>query len=388
MSFFGLFQKKKEEVKKIKKVDLTEISKLAESEWNQYQVQTKEIKQQVREIENSLVGEIENHIQTLKSINVDERKEHERIKQIVKENIFYYIAHLERVIRELEKEDIEDSEKYIASIQSIMNTFQKNSLKSYEKATILIGKELEDVQISIRTASQKIGEIVQKNQPLFEKGYSIERLKEIVKELEILTQMKKNSEESIKSLEKKERDSSMEKMILEKKLKEYKESSEYAQMVEKEKEIEAKKEELTKDIFKIKEKINLKTLAKYYYGNIKKSALIRAYQDDFIKALESDASLEIVVLTKEATTKDIEEEITRIKTDLPVLKKSLERESEKQLLIFENKIRASEEGAHKIAKAIEEENKKLSKFTEKQIELTNDLNKKANELFGEIELQQ
>lgn len=190
MSWLDFFRSKKE----IRKVEFQNLNSEVEAEIGDAKRRIGSIKEKIRQRILQLNSEFEEQIGTLKSMDLKERKEHERIKFIVTENLKTYISHLQNLKDELKNLNPTDS-NYLEKINTLFENFRRASINSFQKATILIGKELENVVNSINSFSKDAERIISEDKGVFE----IEKRANILKNLLLNLEEERNNELQIKN---------------------------------------------------------------------------------------------------------------------------------------------------------------------------------------------
>ncbi|MEK6951439.1 MAG: hypothetical protein AABX29_00320 [Nanoarchaeota archaeon] len=385
MSWLDFF--KKEETKIILTIDEL-ISKL-KSEEDKLELKNKKIKEEIKQNLSLLIYDLSSQIQVLKSINLEQRREAERIKKIVLENLSFYTIHLEKLIKGLEIIDQSPkTEEYIKEIQDLFGKFKKDSHNNFEKSTILIGKELEVVQKIIKKYFENFNQIIDKNKDLFEKLILIKNLQNQISEFHNIKRIQEEIKSSIGESKKIKNNLLIEKDLLEKQYKTFLESKEYRLLFKDKEKTEKDITNLNLEVFKIKEKINLKFLLKYYHGDHKNSKLLLDYKDNFLSMLEEDKNLEIIKIVKEVLNLEIAEEIGKIKEETLRLKQQPKAGIPEKMNSFVNKINNLDLDILNMHNQIEEENKKILRFNTKQGRQLNEIKQWTKSILGEVEVKE
>ena len=390
MGFFDFLRKKKEEIKETEKeISLVELESQIKDKLNEYSGSSKDIKKSIKESVSLLISELKTGNESVKNIDLKERKENERLKLIVRENLYFYVNYVDKLIKDLEKirEDLE-TEEYIMQINSVFDNFKKNSNKSFEKSTILVGKELEKMQETIRNFFQKLNGVISENRDIFEKTRILNRTEairaDLIENRKICLELKKG----IERLESENKKLSVDKIEFEKEFDKFKTSEEYSQFLEETKKREKEKEDLEKEIFKLKERINLKGLLKYFHSDSKKSKIILGYIENFIAGLGKDADMTLAKMVNEVFKSDIKKELEQIKEANEKLREeNWEKKAGRKIEVFESEIRKTEFDISRIKEEAESERKKLIKFEERENYLLDEISKKASEILGKVKVK-
>jgi len=382
MGIFDFFRKKKAE--EIKKTSFEELLSLTKEEIKNLNEKSLNFKNEIKRDVNEFFSDINEKIPGLKAINLEKRKEEEALKKIVLQNLFSYVVFLERMIQELDKIEDEDTECYIKRIQGIFNGFIKISKMSYERATILIGKELGEVKELIKKFTKEFNEKVEQNKIVFERIKLIKDFKKTLNELEDAKIIQKKFENSIEDIKNKIIEIEKEKQLSEKDYEKYKKSEEYEYFFKEQENIKQENKIFDEKILKLKQEMNLKLLSKQFHNDLKKNKLIKNYNENFLQALKRDENLEIISIIKEANLKVNEEEIKQIRNKIS---ESIKLTENKKLLDFEDKIKKLKYELINEKEKISNEENKIKRTKEKQKQLLEQIKKKAEEIWSNIKLE-
>ena len=301
---------------------------------------------------------IEPLLQQLEKVNLENRKEEVRLKEIVLSNRTAYIGYVRGLLRELRKEinlakeqerTFENVEKFTFVIFENLNRFSVKSFNAFQKASGLIGNELKDVSDCIaefgsltkklaETDKQKLStaEFIRKN---------IEKIKEEQNETESFCDKIETKKNELKDVEEKL-------SAIEEKNKEVENSAEAR-----------KKQELLENVsmLNVKLKTNSSLITNFFsplekalkkWNWSEKNKLAESYLENPVLALENDNNLEITNI------------MGKVKED-----------------IIKNKLYIEERKKEQTFKSIEEITKeKLTSFIEEESKLKNELKKNEEEL--------
>jgi hypothetical protein len=296
-------------------------------------------------------------------INLDKKRENEKLKELVMENLSLYIAHLEKLSEDLRKLKSKEAKEYIHEMQSVFNAFSKNSATSFERATILIGKELEEIKRIIPLFVKNFNDKIKSNNYIFEKLVLIDDLKQNLKELEYLKNIKRQSNVSTKTIQTTIISLETEKQKTEKELYDFKKSKKYSEFIEEQSKLKHENKILNEDIFNLKQKIDFRLLSKHFHNHPKKSKIISEYSEDFSDTLKKDNTFEIINLIKEANQQIDEQKLKQIQEKL--VNKKIIKENE-TLSELENMPNRLEQDILNHKKDLEKEEEKITKFGEKE----------------------
>lgn len=390
MGLFDLFRRKKQEEKPADTLSLKELELKLQNEKPSLEIQSKEIKEEIVKLLLNLITDLKIKTGIIKGINLDNKKEHEKLKLIVQENLFFYSSCLEKLISGLQKISSNlELEDYASNIAFALSRFEKNSGKSFEKSTILIGKELAEVKKSISDFFQNTRQIIGKNKESLEKLKMVNQILGMIKDVDNSQKITQEIINNIENHENKKKNLHNQKLNQEQKHNETSNGEEYLKFLQERESLNNERNKLDSEIFAFKEKLNLKFLQKYCHSDEKKSLLIKAYQENFISALEADKNAELSKIAKEALSKDLNFEIIRIRQKISERKQEkFSSLAEQELITLEKNIKDLWFEIQEIEKKVEEEKKKIERFKEKAVQLIRDINEISSHVFPGIEITQ
>lgn len=385
MAFFDLFRRTKEPPIVEEPPQVVDIATALVERETLLSADEAELRVRMNSFVHTLNERLSALVRELREIDLSSRKEHERLKHVVQENLFFYISHLERLLRELpSEEEGRDLLVSTSKMNQALQTFVKNSGKSFEKSTILIGKELERAQQVMRESVQEFSDLAHAVDAFLVSRTKIERFRDIQREIAAFEEELRTLATSKLGLEKEERRVQLEKMAWEKRREEYLHSEEYENFLAHQEELRVGKEALTKNVFVLKERLNLKALLKYYYGDIQKTQLLRAYADDFLHALTEDTSLSIVPVILHASQKDYHTDFETLRIALSRLH-ALEKDrgARAKLDEFDRRIESVQSELAGLAGEIEGSIKNTTRIHEKLGLLQNELTYEGTRFLSE-----
>ncbi len=153
MGFFDLFKTRKKQQPEMSQKELFSYTKTEIKQKERERIE--EIKSRARH----LIEEIKNELPALKNINLEGYKVEEKARTIVKGNLEAFIRQLKRLensLQNLLQGNYDSLQKLANQSESLIKEFEKNTAMNFEKATFLIGKELQDVAKSIASFEKDI----------------------------------------------------------------------------------------------------------------------------------------------------------------------------------------------------------------------------------------
>ena len=304
MGIFDFFRK----LAKTDNVKEVVIEKLAFSGiggWIERKIKEIEIKE--KDVISGIEGKIENFIKEIKvkiiileNFNVWAKRESDKIKNIVADSREKYIESVEGLIERLNDLEEPKLEKFIEKINKIFFDFNKGSFKNYERATILIGKEMASIKESIKVFSKGILKTLDQNKFIID---SFKNLFIVKEKLDTITPFDKTLEginEKNSSLNKKISEKEEENRILKEKIEEIKKNTNYLEHLRNQKKIKSLKEESKKDILELKRLLDFKALANFFHINEEQMKMVKEHREDFQINFEKDNGKMIIDLLDEA----------------------------------------------------------------------------------------
>lgn len=255
-----------------------------------------------------LISETEHHVQILETINLENKKVEDKIKFIVKENLFHYIKYLKSFIETLSK--LEDK-NFLESLNRAFSDFNRKSEPAFQKATFLIGKELGDVKQSISNFFKDSKTILDENKDLNNSA--------ILKQIENKFNSVQNTEKSEKQIanrlaeiESNLKDKANAIKILENEIENARKTEKYLANLKKIEENEKSREEIKKQAIKLREIIDFKNLAGIFHTNEKKMRQIKEYNENFLSAIENDRGAGLISLLEEIKNHEASEKLREL----------------------------------------------------------------------------
>lgn len=383
MSWLDFFKRKEE--KPIKKIRFQELNSEVEAEIDGIKKRIQSARESVKERTMQLNSELEQKLRILKQIDLKERKESERIKFIVLENLKVYTSHLQNLMDNLKNLDLNDRE-YFTRMHALFENFKKNSINSFQKATILVGREIEDVVSSIRKFSADVERIMAEDKGIFESEKIGGMLKNLLTSFDAEKEREEEIKNSLHDLEKNLDWVEKKKKELEKNLEDAEKSREYSIFFEDKERRRQERERVRGEILRMKQEIDIKAMLKHFHHDRKKSDVLKEYAEEFIIALESDENGKMLEIVKEFKPEVNAKKLKELRL------KSIELKNWQETAI-ERKVREIEEGIKKmnlelaaIQEKMNEEKKKIERIEKKAEQAKDEIKKQANNLWKDIEL--
>ncbi len=384
LDFLKKLAKKEEREIKTEKIEFNNIDKWILTKEKEIEKDNQKVLDLIKDEIDKIVNNLDEKISVLENVDVDKVKFEDKVKFIVKENLEKYIKYVEKFEDDLEKLEKNNVIKLVNNINDLFSNFQKKSSLNFQKATILIGKELGAIRQSIGAFLTNIKKIINKNKDFFDKIRIFDSIKEKVAEKKKIEKLRVNINKNIEECNNKIE--SLEKEIkgIEKNIENIKKTKSYIEKNKKKDEIENIKEKFAKEIYKLREIINFKSLTNFYHSFEKEMNIIKDYKKNFRGAFENNNGKEIIQLLNESklindSLKNKINEILEIKQEIDNF--VLEKDEIEELL---EKIKKKKIEIENLNIVKTKEKKKDEKFNKNIIKITDFIKEDLNGFNVEI----
>ena len=370
------------------KIAFSEIENWIEGKRNEVKVREEKILVLVQDKTNVLIDELKGKITIAEGVDIESKKAESKINSLVEEGRKKYIEFVESFIEDLKSLEKEGFERFITEIDKIFLNFNKSSHMSYERATILIGKEMADIKDSIKSFSKDLVKIFNENKDIVDlsKIISLTRLK--LNQISEAEETLKRVNEEIILLDKKITEKKEENQKILEEIEKIKKNEDYLKDLGKQEKIKSLEEELEKDILSFKQLIDFKALANFFHIFEKQMNIVKAHREDFQTNFNKDNGESILNLLNEAKLNNeaISEKIKQInnkKQEIIKNKQEIKKDETEELyskitnIVLEignlmNKKTREEKRCTKLKSTIEDMIKELKEeFKKMNVELVN-----------------
>jgi len=316
--FRELVKKKKVEEIVIEKLAFSDIENRIENKTKENELKEKEILAIIREKIRKFTSELREKIVVLESFDVEAKKEKDNIKGIVNNSRRDYIIAVENFLENLNNLEMNKFEESTKKINKIFLDFNKSSYKNYERATILIGKEMASIKEGLKVFSKELIKTFDKSKEVLD---SFKRTSLIKSKLEMILSIDgilERISETILSLNEKIKSKEEENKKLLEEVEKIKKSSDYLESLITQKKIESLKQELKNDIFRLKQLIDFKALANFFHINQEQMNILKNHKEDFYTNFQKDNGKMIIDFLDEAKLNNntILEKVNLIRTKI------------------------------------------------------------------------
>ena len=189
MGMFDFFRKipkiKIEESKtQREKIHFYEVENWIERKRNDTETSEKEIFVLIQRKIDVFINELGRKINILEDVDIKQKKAEDRIDSIVSEGRKKYIESLRIIIEDLKILKKDKLDKFRLDVNKVFLDFNKRSYKSYERTTILIGKETADLKNTLKFFSGYLIKLFDENKNIVDSFNRISLIKLNLKKIE------------------------------------------------------------------------------------------------------------------------------------------------------------------------------------------------------------
>lgn len=329
---------------------------------------------------NELGENLDKGINQLSKVNLDKRKEEERLMSIVKESSLLYTSLLIRLnskLKEVSENNEIGTKELLEKVALNLNEFYKVSANPFQRSTILIGQEMENLKKTIKSFSDGVIAIERENESFFKEFESIKNLKNNLSELK---ESKKQQEEITNLLgvhRNKIFDINDTHKEIEEEIKRIMESRDYEEDMNNKEKKKNQRKEIEIKIQGLKADINLKELKKKYHSIEEKHEIVKRYSDNFTLALTEDKDLEFKELLIDESQKAV---LGDLRDVLIESVREFSTKNEEKIKSLSEMRRSTENEIKTIELDIEALNKKKDKLADRENKLKEDIKSLAQHL--------
>ncbi len=376
----------KEEPGEKEKIAFSEAENWIEQKSEKNKEQEKEILEIIKNRIDELNSKISQKIKELEEINVDEKKVEDRFKLLVNENRKRYIEVINAFTENLKSLEKESFEKLIHEIDKSLRDFIKSSNASYEKTTILIGKEISGIKETINRFSKDLVKIINQNKKIIDNSKTISEIKTKLEQISRIEKILGKINETIKEIESGIGDKKRENQKLGKEIDSTKKSPEYLNYLKEKKGAKSLKEELTRDFFNLKELIDFKSLTNFFHINQKQLNIVKSHKEHFQPTFEENNGESLLALLNESklNNEKISKQIEKIKSKTEEIKKINNKTEKDKLQELESEVSRIEREIKALENEKESEEKKYSKIESNKKEIINQIKKELGKMNVEV----
>jgi len=384
MGFFDFLKRRKKKKKNrktelentTKKLDISEIENFVESRLKEDEKKERKILDSLNQKKQSFAHELGEKLKILKNVPLDSKKADLKIKLIVEGNKNRYIQNVEEIKERLNNLEAKNLKEFMNKINEIFLNFYNKSHINYEKATILIGREIAEIKNMIKNFSKNLMKTFDEN--FIKEISNLSELKLKLNQVYEINSELKEIEKSLNSLDKASDENKKRKEDFFNKIKEIKTSEKYKENLKMQNELKKLQEEQESLILNLKQEINFKELANFFHIFPESIKIVKDYKENFLKKFKQDKE-NILNLIDKANLKNsaISERVMQIKEKEDDIQEKKQKMQEDETLACYNEIKKLDlkirnineikEKKYKRKKKLEENKKNLVDFLELEV---------------------
>lgn len=254
----------------------------------------------IKENIRKFTGELKENINLVNKVDVESKEKNDKVKSAVYEGRKKYIEFLERFIDILESLEYSNLEKLVEDINLAFTRFNENSGKSYERATILIGKEMGNIRETLKKFSNELIDIFKTDKEIILTSRRLSLIQSKVNEIKKIDEESLRINEEITNINNKIDYKEKENKEISQKIEEIKNSQEYLNNIEKKKNIQTNEKEIEKEISELRQLIDFKALSNFFHIFEDRMAIVKLYRDDFLVEFKKDMGSRLLNLLNES----------------------------------------------------------------------------------------
>ena len=353
---------------------------------------TKKLKENNARIKDRIIDRIKEFgtalngvISALENVDLNKRKEDERLKLIVRENSNQYVSLVLRLNSKLtgiveNKDEQKGGESgarvLLKKIAINLNEFYRTSVLPFQKSTILIGREMENITAVIKGFSDEMTVIERENESFFKENEMMRamdnhflELKELKKREEDLTYLLEEQKKKVESMNK-------DYLGIEKEIEDTRKSKNYEEDIKKREEVEKEKKEVERKIQEFKKTIDFKELSKKYHSIEKMHKIVKKYSNNFASALMDDQELENLLINENQ-----KEQIRELRNKLLSSTKEISTKTEEKIKSLLDALKDIKNELKGLESNIEITNKRIDKLASRRNNLKEEIKSLAKKIL-------
>jgi hypothetical protein len=254
----------------------------------------------IKENIRRFTGELKEKIKIVNEVDIESKEKNDKVKSAVYEGRKKYIEFLERFIEILESLEYTNLEKFTEDINLAFTRFNENSNKSYERATILIGKEMGSIRETLKKFSNELIDIFKTDKEIILTSRRLSLIQSKYNDIKKIDEESIKINEEITNIKNKINDKEEENKEISHKIEEIKDSPEYLNNLEKKKNIQINEKEIEKGISELRQLIDFKALSNFFHIFEDRMTIVKLYRDDFLVEFKKDMGSRLLNLLNES----------------------------------------------------------------------------------------
>jgi hypothetical protein len=342
MRFFKFLNRREKEIKETKEVSFKNLDYWIENKNLEVEKDNSIFLKLMENRLSDLINNLKKCIDNIENFNWEKIKEKERVKMIVQENLESYLVRLKKVVYDLE--NLESFDKMKDELTAVFSDFDKRAGMNYQKASILVGKELEGVNENVGNFFREINKLQNENSELFRNLEIVFNVKEKLGKFRESEKVILEIDEEIKSVEEKITDLREEIKDYEMKIEEIKKSEKYLEELKKKEKLNKLEKNFQNKLSNLKSATDFKELTRVWHKNNLEMKIVKKYNKDFGEMLNKDEEEIFKKLIMSLDNKDLLidklAEIKNLKNEMGEIKfeKNLTEDLERKIESLQNEV--------------------------------------------------
>ncbi|MFH1503380.1 MAG: hypothetical protein ABIE36_01865 [Candidatus Diapherotrites archaeon] len=327
----------------------------------------------IKEKITAFTGELREKIKIVNAVDIELKEKNDKIKSAVNEGRRKYIGFLERFMDNVENIEDLHIEEVTERINSAFLRLNESSGKSYERATILIGKEMGDIKEALKSFSTELITLFNENKEIISTSKRLLLIESKIKEIKEIKENSQKIDEEISNLTNKILEKQKESKEISENIDKIRNSAEYLENIEKEKHIQIEKKEIEKEINELRHLIDFKGLSNFFHILNDRMAIVKLYRDDFMEEFKKDRGNRLLNLLNESklNNEKIYDKIKQIQDKEQEIEKTRDEIKEDKTQALTSEIEKTNTEINDLKKEIEWAEKKKEKLKTTQEEILN-----------------
>ncbi len=317
MALFDFFKKlKKESIEEDKmQIHFSEIRSYLEKIESENRIREEEVFDLIKGKTDEFVKGAREKIKIAEAVNIDSKKAEDSYKAVTDSGRKKYIESVEDFILHLEELPKKNLEKFIEDLNRLFSVFNKGSRKNYERATVLLGKEMKDIRDHLKSFSENLKKIFEKNKDIIHLYRKISLLIEKLNKIDEIKKSHGKIKNEISSLNEKIKGKKEEIEKFSYEIEKIKSSEDYLKNQKIKEKIDSLKSESDKSILELQKLVDFKALANFFHIFENQMEIVKAYREDFKTRFKKDNGESLINLLNESklNNEKISEKINEIK---------------------------------------------------------------------------
>lgn len=363
-------------------INFSEIKNYLEKKEEEIRKKEKKVFDSVKEKIDFFAKRIREKIKIAEEVDVDLKKAEDKFKSISEMGRKKYLDSVENFLEKIENFQKENFKNFVENINILFSSFKKSSHKNYERATVLIGKEISNIKEDMANFSKEFIKIFEENKDIIQQYEVIYFVREKLDKINGNKKEIKKIKEEIILIDKGIKEKEERKEKVSKKIEETKKSEDYVRNKELQEKIHLLEEELNKNIFNLRQNIDFKKLTSFFHVFKDKMEIVKEHKENFKKSFEEDFGEKIIDLLKTSKLNNeiIEEKIREIrdkKKEIEKLRKVVRKDSVENLISELENIKFEKED---LAIQKEQKEKRIEKLEQNKEEFEKEIKDKMKEI--------